>query len=175
MVAPEICSCRKLIWFPNAFLACPKVTFSLPPPKKRRLQQPEDLSDSEARTPSRAEAPAEIGAVTIRCSLPAQNGWGRTEGGLSAQGWRSYGRAPSPQLVPTGPSVHGDLLATLMWAVSLAFLPGARRRHRSDQGGCHKQERRFRSGDSSFTPLCRAAHVGCVPSHTERPDFQPNT
>lgn len=87
-VAPEILSCRKLSWFPNAFL-----TFSIPPPKKRRLQQPEDLPDPEVRTPSRAEASAEIGAVRIRCSLPAQNGWGRMEGDLPMRGWRGHGRA----------------------------------------------------------------------------------
>lgn len=85
-VAPENCSCRKLTCFPNAFLACPKVTFSLPTPRKRRLQQPEDLPDPEARTPSGAEVPAEIGAARIRCSLPAQNGWGRMEEGLPMHG-----------------------------------------------------------------------------------------
>lgn len=59
-VAPEICSYRKLIWFPNAFLTCPKMTFSLPPLKRRRCQQPEDEPNPESRTLSRAEAAAEI-------------------------------------------------------------------------------------------------------------------
>lgn len=35
-VTPEICSCRKLTCFPNAFLTCPEVTFSLPPSQKEK-------------------------------------------------------------------------------------------------------------------------------------------